>query len=51
MFACTILGVDELYTEFKNNAFDYIDNTKSGYIIFFGSPHIAAIASRRAVLF
>jgi len=51
MFPCTILGVDELYTEFKKNAFDYIDNTKSGYSVFFGSPHIAAIASRSAMLF
>lgn len=48
---CTILGVDELYKEFDKNAFDYIDNNSPGYSVFFGSPHIAAIASRSAWLF
>lgn len=30
---CTILGVDELYKELEKNAFDYTDNTSSGYSV------------------
>lgn len=29
----TILGVDELYKELEKNAFDYTDNTSSGYSV------------------